>query len=83
MCTKMPKTIVKQIKQYALDNDTTSTAVVIESVQWVSKEKEEIVEYLMACLPKSLEKVRSEGQQHHKSVQKERLLVKPSMWVCL
>jgi hypothetical protein len=33
MCTKMPKTIVKQIKQYALDNDTTSTAVVIESVQ--------------------------------------------------
>jgi hypothetical protein len=30
---QMPKTIVKQIKQYALDNDTTSTAVVIESVQ--------------------------------------------------
>jgi hypothetical protein len=29
----LPKTLVKQIKQYALDNDTTSTAVVIESVQ--------------------------------------------------
>jgi hypothetical protein len=29
----MPKTIVKQIKQFALDNDTTSTAVVIESMQ--------------------------------------------------
>jgi hypothetical protein len=27
----LPKTLVKQIKQYALDNDTTSTAVVIEA----------------------------------------------------
>jgi hypothetical protein len=31
----------------------------------------------MACLPKRLEKVRSEGQQQHKSVQKDRLLVQP------
>ena len=27
----LPKSLVKQIKQYALDNDTTSTAVVIEA----------------------------------------------------
>ena len=27
----LPKALVKQIKQYALDNDTTSTAVVIEA----------------------------------------------------
>ena len=27
----LPKILVKQIKQYALDNDTTSTAVVIEA----------------------------------------------------
>jgi hypothetical protein len=27
----LPKTLVKQIKQYALDNDTTSTAVVMEA----------------------------------------------------
>ena len=27
----LPKTLVKQIKQYALDNDTTSTAVIIEA----------------------------------------------------
>ena len=27
----LPKSLVKQMKQYALDNDTTSTAVVIEA----------------------------------------------------
>jgi hypothetical protein len=27
----LPKSLVKQIKQYALDNDTTSTAVIIEA----------------------------------------------------
>jgi hypothetical protein len=27
----LPKALVKQIKQHALDNDTTSTAVVIEA----------------------------------------------------
>jgi hypothetical protein len=27
----LPRSLVKQIKQYALDNDTTSTAVVIEA----------------------------------------------------
>ena len=27
----LPKSLVKQIKQFALDNDTTSTAVVIEA----------------------------------------------------
>jgi hypothetical protein len=27
----LPKSLVKQIKQYALDNETTSTAVVIEA----------------------------------------------------
>ncbi|HEU4446338.1 MAG TPA: hypothetical protein VFR94_16825 [Nitrososphaeraceae archaeon] len=27
----LPKSLVKQIKQYTLDNDTTSTAVVIEA----------------------------------------------------
>jgi hypothetical protein len=27
----LPKSLVKQIKQYAIDNDTTSTAVVIEA----------------------------------------------------
>jgi hypothetical protein len=27
----LPKSLIKQIKQYALDNDTTSTAVVIEA----------------------------------------------------
>jgi len=27
----LPKSLVKQVKQYALDNDTTSTAVVIEA----------------------------------------------------
>jgi hypothetical protein len=27
----LPKSLVKQIKQYALDNDTTSTAIVIEA----------------------------------------------------
>ena len=27
----LPKSLVKQIKQYALDSDTTSTAVVIEA----------------------------------------------------
>jgi hypothetical protein len=27
----LPKSLVKQIKQYALDNDTTSTAIIIEA----------------------------------------------------
>jgi len=27
----LPKTLIKQIKQYALDNETTSTAVIIEA----------------------------------------------------
>ena len=27
----LPKTLVKQLKQYALDNDTTLTAVIIEA----------------------------------------------------
>lgn len=27
----LPKTLIKQLKQYALDNETTSTAVVIEA----------------------------------------------------
>jgi hypothetical protein len=28
---RMPKSLVKQLKQYALDNDTTLTAVVIDA----------------------------------------------------
>ena len=40
----LPKSLVKQIKQYALDNDTTSTAVVIEACNQPSdKKKEEII----------------------------------------
>jgi len=36
----LPKTLVKQIKQYALDNDTTSTAVVMEACnELLSKRK--------------------------------------------
>lgn len=36
----LPKTLVKQIKQYALDNDTTSTAVVIEACnEFMTKRK--------------------------------------------
>ena len=27
----LPKTLVKQLKQYALDNDTTVTAIIIEA----------------------------------------------------
>jgi hypothetical protein len=36
----LPKSLVKQLKQYALDNETTSTAVVIEACnEYLSKRK--------------------------------------------
>ena len=36
----LPKSLVKQLKQYALDNDTTSTAVVIEACnEFLTKRK--------------------------------------------
>jgi hypothetical protein len=36
----LPKTLIKQLKQYALDNETTSTAVVIEACnEYLSKRK--------------------------------------------
>ncbi len=36
----LPKTLIKQIKQYALDNDTTSTAVIIEACdEYLSRRK--------------------------------------------
>lgn len=36
----LPKTLVKQLKQYALDNETTSTAIVIEACnEYLSKRK--------------------------------------------
>jgi hypothetical protein len=35
----LPKTLVKQIKQYALDNDTTSTAVIIEACNELLKKR--------------------------------------------
>jgi hypothetical protein len=39
----LPKTLVKQIKQYALDNDTTSTAVVIEACnELLTKKKKKL-----------------------------------------
>lgn len=36
----LPKTLVKQLKQYALDNDTTLTAVVMEAcTEFLAKKK--------------------------------------------
>ena len=36
----LPKSLIKQIKQYALDNETTSTAIVIEACnEYFSKRK--------------------------------------------
>jgi hypothetical protein len=36
----LPKTLIKQLKQYALDNETTSTAVVVEACnEYLSKRK--------------------------------------------
>jgi hypothetical protein len=36
----LPKTLIKQIKQYALDNETTSTEVVIQACnEYLSKSK--------------------------------------------
>ena len=36
----LPKSLVKQLKQYALDNETTSTAIVIEACnEYLSKRK--------------------------------------------
>jgi hypothetical protein len=40
----LPKSLVKQIKQYALDNDTTSTAVVIEACnELLTKRKKKLL----------------------------------------
>jgi hypothetical protein len=40
----LPKTLVKQIKQYALDNDTTSTAVIIEACnELLTKRKKKLI----------------------------------------
>jgi hypothetical protein len=37
---RMPKSLVKQLKQYALDNDTTLTAVVIKACnEFLTKRK--------------------------------------------
>ena len=36
----LPKSLIKQMKQYALDNETTSTAVVIEACnEYLTKRK--------------------------------------------
>jgi hypothetical protein len=36
----LPKSLVKQLKQYALDNDTTLTAIVIEACnEYLTKRK--------------------------------------------
>ncbi len=36
----LPKSLIKQLKQFALDNETTSTAVVIEACnEYLSKRK--------------------------------------------
>ncbi|MDQ6863049.1 MAG: hypothetical protein M3044_04425 [Thermoproteota archaeon] len=37
---RMPKSLIKQLKQYALDNDTTLTAIVIEGCnEFLTKRK--------------------------------------------
>jgi hypothetical protein len=37
---RMPKSLIKQLKQYALDNDTTLTAIVIEACnEYLTKRK--------------------------------------------
>jgi len=39
---RLPKTLIKQLKQYALDHDTTMTAIAIEAFQeFLQKKKKE------------------------------------------